>query len=308
MAYLLHFDGGSRMIGGSSRAGCGFALYSSKGVLLERHWHALPNGSTCNEAEYKGLLLGLNRCKHLGLCDIAVRGDSKLVINQVFGRWKAKAPNLRPYVAQAKRIVASMGNISAKWVPRRENAEADRLANRAMDERCSGADILVRVNGMADDNAKQSSPTAAAKGDTGTPEKHRGQLPSKRAKAEPGHTSSDHSSGSKSQHANGSDAVRPGTAGSAAAIRESPALKRGISGQKMRGLATAAAHAGGEDHTALAPSPLDTPPSSQGHATAGEIQALYDPLIVDAERYLSTLYARRDAAFERLEHSRDSQF
>ena len=66
--------------------------------------------------------------------DVEVRMDSKLVVEQMSGRWQIKHPALRALAAQAEAAGRHVGRVSYQWVPRAQNAHADRLANRAMDE------------------------------------------------------------------------------------------------------------------------------------------------------------------------------
>ncbi|MFC9246600.1 bifunctional RNase H/acid phosphatase [Streptomyces sp. NPDC057136] len=92
--------------------------------------------ATNNVAEYKGLIAGLKAAKALFPSDDAlrvhVRMDSKLVVEQMSGRWKIKHPDMKPLAAEAARILPS-AVVTYEWIPRAENKHADRLANEAMD-------------------------------------------------------------------------------------------------------------------------------------------------------------------------------
>jgi ribonuclease H / adenosylcobalamin/alpha-ribazole phosphatase len=59
--------------------------------------------------------------------------DSKLVVEQMSGRWQIKHPDMRPLAAQARDAARALGRVTYTWVPRSRNAHADRLANEAMD-------------------------------------------------------------------------------------------------------------------------------------------------------------------------------
>ena len=88
--------------------------------------------ATNNVAEYRGLIAGLElAAEHAPDAEIAVRMDSKLVVEQMAGNWKIKHPSMRPLAIEANRL-APIGT-TFTWVPRAENSHADRLANEALD-------------------------------------------------------------------------------------------------------------------------------------------------------------------------------
>ena len=85
-------------------------------------------------AEYSGLVAGLRAAADLAPgADVEVRMDSKLVVEQMSGRWKVKDPNLRSLARSAQDEARRLGRVTYVWVPRARNADADRLANQAMD-------------------------------------------------------------------------------------------------------------------------------------------------------------------------------
>jgi ribonuclease HI len=132
--HLLWFDGGSRGNGqASSVAGSGTVIYRADC----RVWAGgrYLGSTTNNVAEYTGLLHGLYVASRLGVTRLEVRGDSKLVLCQVKGEWKCEKPHLKPLCEQAQRLRASFDECTLVHVPRAENAEADALANRAMDDK-----------------------------------------------------------------------------------------------------------------------------------------------------------------------------
>jgi broad specificity phosphatase PhoE/ribonuclease HI len=91
-------------------------------------------GSTTNNvAEYSGLIAGLRAAVKEGATAAEVRMDSKLVVEQMSGRWQVKQPHLRPLAGEAAGLARELGNVTYTWVPRARNAHADRLANEAMD-------------------------------------------------------------------------------------------------------------------------------------------------------------------------------
>ena len=90
--------------------------------------------ATNNVAEYSGLIAGLRAAALIARgADVEVRMDSKLVVEQMSGRWQIKHPDMRPLAATARETARAFGRVSYTWVPRSRNAHADRLANQAMD-------------------------------------------------------------------------------------------------------------------------------------------------------------------------------
>ena len=130
MRVSVEADGGSR--GNPGPAGYGAVVFSQDGeVLAER---AAGIGLTTNNvAEYSGLIAGLQAALEVGATEVDVRMDSKLVIEQVSGRWQVKHPGLRPLAREATELLSRFSSFTATWIPRERNKYADRLANEAMD-------------------------------------------------------------------------------------------------------------------------------------------------------------------------------
>jgi ribonuclease HI len=128
---VVEADGGSR--GNPGPAGYGAVVLDpdTDEVLVER---AEGIGVTTNNvAEYRGMIAGLRAAVELGATDVDVRMDSKLVVEQMSGRWKIKHPAMRPLAQEAAQIVLEIGSVRFEWVPRLRNSRADALANQAMD-------------------------------------------------------------------------------------------------------------------------------------------------------------------------------
>ncbi len=87
---------------------------------------------TNNEAEYMGLIAGLEEAAKRGARTIHVRGDSQLILRQLSGQYAVKAANLRPFYEQAKALLAQFDGVKLTWVRREENAEADAAARDAV--------------------------------------------------------------------------------------------------------------------------------------------------------------------------------
>ena len=129
---VIEADGGSR--GNPGPAGYGALVRDAgTGELLAEV--AEPIGeATNNVAEYRGLIAGLEAAAGIDpAASVEVRMDSKLVVEQMSGRWKIKHPAMQPLARRARELAASLGQVSYRWVPRAQNAHADRLANEAMD-------------------------------------------------------------------------------------------------------------------------------------------------------------------------------
>ncbi|KOU31119.1 ribonuclease [Streptomyces sp. WM6373] len=129
--FVVEADGGSR--GNPGPAGYGAVVLdpASGETLAERAEYI--GVATNNVAEYKGLIAGLTAARDLAPdAQVLVRMDSKLVVEQMSGRWKIKHPDMKPLAAEAARILPR-AQVTYEWIPRERNKHADRLANEAMD-------------------------------------------------------------------------------------------------------------------------------------------------------------------------------
>ncbi|MEU1077330.1 bifunctional RNase H/acid phosphatase [Streptomyces sp. NPDC005878] len=129
--FVVEADGGSR--GNPGPAGYGAVVLDPvTGETLAEAAEYI-GVATNNVAEYKGLIAGLKAAKALDpAAKVRVRMDSKLVVEQMSGRWKIKHPDMKPLAAEAARILPT-GQVTYEWIPREKNKHADRLANEAMD-------------------------------------------------------------------------------------------------------------------------------------------------------------------------------
>jgi ribonuclease HI len=91
--------------------------------------------ATNNQAEYQALLMGLEEARRLGAAELTIKLDSELIVRQLQGRYRVKAPGLKPLYAQAKRLLQPFASATILHVPREQNQRADELANQAMDQR-----------------------------------------------------------------------------------------------------------------------------------------------------------------------------
>ncbi len=135
--FVIEADGGSR--GNPGPAGYGALVTDAQSGEVLAELHDSLGTATNNVAEYSGLIAGLRAAADLAAgVDVEVRMDSKLVVEQMSGRWQIKDPNLRTLAKTAREAAARLGKVSYTWIPRSRNARADRLANKAMDAAAAG--------------------------------------------------------------------------------------------------------------------------------------------------------------------------
>jgi ribonuclease HI len=127
---VVHVDGGSR--GNPGPAAAAAVVSASDGEVLDEASVTLGR-ATNNVAEYRGLLLGLERARERGATEVEVVNDSELVAKQVNGEYKVKNPEMAALHEQAMRALEGFERWSVRSVPRAENAAADALVNRALD-------------------------------------------------------------------------------------------------------------------------------------------------------------------------------
>ncbi|GAB2841304.1 bifunctional RNase H/acid phosphatase [Streptomyces deserti] len=129
--FIVEADGGSR--GNPGPAGYGAVVSDAATGETLAETAEYIGVATNNVAEYRGLLAGLRAAHALDpSATVHVRMDSKLVIEQMTGRWKIKHPDMKPLAAQAARVFPP-DRVTYEWIPRDRNKHADRLANEAMD-------------------------------------------------------------------------------------------------------------------------------------------------------------------------------
>jgi ribonuclease HI len=127
---VVHVDGGSR---GNPGPAAGAAVISTPDGERLAAETELIGVATNNVAEYRGLLLGLQRARELGATEVEVVGDSELVARQLGGSYRVKHPDMRPLYAQALAELGAFERWTIRTVPRAQNAEADALVNAALD-------------------------------------------------------------------------------------------------------------------------------------------------------------------------------
>jgi ribonuclease HI len=135
---LMYFDGASKGNPGAA----GAAYWVNDGSTSYGEYKFLGT-QTNNVAEYSGLILGLKNLSKYSDKTIKVHGDSKLVIEQMNGKWQVKAENLKPLNKEAKELIKGFKNIKFIHIDRSLNSKADSLANIAVNTRSYGTNTDV---------------------------------------------------------------------------------------------------------------------------------------------------------------------
>jgi len=127
---MVNVDGGAR--GNPGPAAIGVVVQDADGGVLEERGERIGK-ATNNVAEYRALLLGIERARELGANELELVGDSELIVRQVKGEYKVKDAALRELHAEVERALRPFESWSIRHVRRAQNAEADRLVNVALD-------------------------------------------------------------------------------------------------------------------------------------------------------------------------------
>jgi ribonuclease HI len=125
--HTLFFDGCSK--GNPGRAGAGAVIYNAVGAEVFAESAFVGPAATNNEAEYAGLIMGLNEAVKRGITELHVCGDSQLVIRQMQGKYRVNSPKLVPLHECAAQLVSSLTTVVFKHVYRDSNKRADALSN-----------------------------------------------------------------------------------------------------------------------------------------------------------------------------------
>lgn len=128
---VVHVDGGAR--GNPGPAAIAAVLTTPDGEAIASEGRAIGR-ATNNVAEYRALLLGIERARELGASEVELVGDSELVVKQVKGEYRVKDAGLRELHTEVRAALADFERWSIRHVRRAHNADADRLVNQALDE------------------------------------------------------------------------------------------------------------------------------------------------------------------------------
>lgn len=127
---VINVDGGAR--GNPGPAAIAAVVQGPDGAVLEEHAERIGH-ATNNVAEYRALLLGVERATALGVDHLELVGDSELIVRQVKGEYKVKDATLRGLHAKVMQTLEPFAKWSIRHVRREQNANADRLVNEVLD-------------------------------------------------------------------------------------------------------------------------------------------------------------------------------
>ena len=141
-AYRANIDGGSR--GNPGPASYGVVIRDPRGEVVAKLKKYIGR-TTNNVAEYYGLIAALDYAQSHGIRDLRVESDSELLVRQMRGQYKVKSQELRPLFERARKMARAFASFRIEHVYREQNAQADALANEALDE-TSGAAARAKAN------------------------------------------------------------------------------------------------------------------------------------------------------------------
>jgi ribonuclease H / adenosylcobalamin/alpha-ribazole phosphatase len=163
---IVEADGGSR--GNPGPAGYGALVRDAVSGEVLAETAASVGTTTNNVAEYRGLIAGLTQAAALAAdADVEVRMDSKLVVEQMSGRWRIKHPDMKPLAMEARELASGFSSVRYTWIPRERNKHADRLANEAMDAAARGREWSPSASSSGSDEDEPERPSTGWGAPTG---------------------------------------------------------------------------------------------------------------------------------------------
>jgi len=126
---IIYVDGASR--GNPGEASYGFLILDRSGQIIHQESGCI-GVATNNVAEYRALIRALEEARERGILSIEIRSDSQLLVRQLLGEYKVRAPNLIGLHERCKNLLRSFRWYKIRHIPREENRQADRLANEAL--------------------------------------------------------------------------------------------------------------------------------------------------------------------------------
>ena len=130
MRFRAFIDGAAR--GNPGPAGAGVYVEPERDRPVLEFWEPLGN-TTNNVAEYRALLLALERAEEAGADSVEIRSDSRLLVEQMHGTFKMRAEHLKPLLAESVLRAKRFRTFTITHIPREQNMKADRLANKGAD-------------------------------------------------------------------------------------------------------------------------------------------------------------------------------
>jgi ribonuclease HI len=128
---IIYTDGAAR--GNPGPAAIGVAIKDETGRLIAGISRRVGI-TTNNQAEYQAIIAALEKAVSLGAKHVALKSDSELVVKQLNGRYKVKKAVLRPLYQRVIQLIGSLDGFTIAYIPREQNTEADKLANKALDK------------------------------------------------------------------------------------------------------------------------------------------------------------------------------
>ena len=126
---IIFADGASR--GNPGPASIGVTIKDKRGKLITFISQRIGR-ATNNQAEYKAIITAVEEATRVGTKQVDIRLDSELVVKQINGKYRVKKATLKPLYQQVMQLLGSLENFTITHIPRRQNKEADHLANKAL--------------------------------------------------------------------------------------------------------------------------------------------------------------------------------
>ena len=128
---VIHSDGASR--GNPGLAAIGATIKDEQGKLIARISQRIGR-TTNNQAEYRAIIAALEEATKLGARQVELNSDSELVVRQIKGEYRVKKVTLKPLYQRVKQLESCLESFTINHIPRQQNIEADRLANKALND------------------------------------------------------------------------------------------------------------------------------------------------------------------------------
>ncbi len=127
---VIYADGASR--GNPGSAAIGVTIKDERGRLITSISRRIGR-ATNNQAEYRAIIAALEEATGLGARQVDIHSDSELVVKQINGEYRVKKATLKPLYQQVKQLQGQLKDFTITHIPRQQNIEADKLANKALD-------------------------------------------------------------------------------------------------------------------------------------------------------------------------------
>jgi len=126
---IIYTDGASK--GNPGPSAIGAVIKDGQGKVISRISRSIGH-TTSNQAEYRAIIAALEEAARLGAGKVDIKSDSELVVKQLKGRYRVKKATLRPLYQKVVQLIGSLEAFTITHIPRTQNREADRLANKAL--------------------------------------------------------------------------------------------------------------------------------------------------------------------------------